>query len=95
MDPVDECARLKTEIRRLQDRAEALREGLLRPRARLRSNRLEIMVKRRRRRVFNKDQLPEAILRDPRHWEERDSMAVTCREIPTFRAGNQDVVLIE
>lgn len=33
MDPVDVFARLKAEIKRLQDRAEVLREAFLRPRA--------------------------------------------------------------
>lgn len=95
MDPVDEFARLKAEIRRLQDRAEVLREGFLRPGARLRSNRFEVTVKRQKRRVFNKDRLPEAVLADPRYWDERESEVVTCREIATFRAGDPDIVLIE
>lgn len=67
MDPVDEFARLKAEIKRLQDRAEVLREGFLRPGARLRSNRFEVTVKRQKRRVFHKDRLPEAVLADPRY----------------------------
>lgn len=95
MDPVDEFARLKTEIRRLQDRAEALREGFLRPGARLRSNRFEITVKRQKRRLFNKDRLPEAVLTDPRYWDERESEVVICHEIASFRAGDPDIVLVE
>jgi hypothetical protein len=95
MDPVDEFARLKAEIKRLQDRAEALREGFLRPGARLRSNRFEITVKRSRRRLFQKDRLPEAVLSDPRYWEERESEIVSCHEISTFRGGDEDIVLIE
>ncbi|WP_155523096.1 hypothetical protein [Tabrizicola thermarum] len=95
MDPVDEFARLKAEIRRLQDRAEALREGFLKPGARLRSNRFEITVKRQKRRVFVKERLPESVLADPRYWEERESEVVTCHEITTFRAGDPDIVLIE
>jgi hypothetical protein len=95
MDPVDEFARLKAEIKRLQDRAEVLREGFLRPGARLRSNRFEVTVKRQKRRVFAKDRLPEAVLADPRYWEERESEVVTCHEIASFRAGDPDIVLIE
>lgn len=95
MDPVDEFARLKAEIRRLQDRAEVLREAFLRPGARLRSNRYEITVKRQKRRLFNKDRLPEALLGDPRYWEERESEVVTCHEITSFRAGDEDIVLVE
>lgn len=95
MDPVDEFARLKAEIKRLQDRAEVLRAGFLRPGARLRSNRFEISVKQMRRRVFLKERLPEAILADPRYWEERESEVVTCHEITTFRAGDLDIVLVE
>ena len=95
MDPVDEFARLKAEIRRLQDRAEVLREGFLRPGARLRSNRFEITVKRQKRRVFLKDRLPETVLADPRYWEKRESEVVTCHEIPSLRAGEEDIVLVE
>lgn len=93
MDPVDEFARLKAEIKRLQDRAEVLREGFLRPGARLRSNRFEITVKRQKRRVFAKDRLPEAVLADPRYWEERESEVVTCRALD--RRADEDIVLIE
>lgn len=93
MDPVDEFARLKAEIRRLQDRADALRDVFLRPGARLRSNRFEITVKRARRRVFNKDRLPQAVLEDPRYWEERESEVVTCR--PLSSAAGDDIILIE
>jgi len=95
MDPVDEFARLKAEIRCLQDRAEVLREGFLRPGARLRSNRFEVTVKRQKRRVFLKDRLPEAVLANPQYWEERESEVVTCREIADSRAGDEDIVLIE
>jgi hypothetical protein len=73
MDPVDEFAQLKAEIRRLQDRADALRDGFLRPGARLRSNRIEITIKRQKRRLFVRDRLPEAILADPRYWDERQA----------------------
>jgi hypothetical protein len=95
MDPVDEFARLKAEIKRLQDRAEVLRDGFLRPGARLRSNRFEITVKRSKRRLFQKDRLPEAVLSDPRYWEERESEIVTCHEITTFRAGEAEIVVVE
>jgi hypothetical protein len=95
MDPVDEFARLKDDIRRLQDRADALRAGFLQPGARLRSNRFEITVRRQKRRVFNKDRLPATVLEDPRYWEERESEAVLCREISTFRAGDEDIRLVE
>jgi hypothetical protein len=81
MDPVDEFARLKAEIKRLQDRAEVLREGFLRPGARLRSNRFEVTVKRQKRRVFQKERLPEAVPSDPRYW------------ITTFRAGDPDILV--
>lgn len=81
MDPVDEYARLKTEVRRLQDRLEALREGFLRPGARLRSNQYEVQVRRQKRRVFLKDRLPQEVLADPRYWEERENEVVTFREL--------------
>jgi hypothetical protein len=95
MNPVDEFARLKDDIRRLQDRADALRAGFLQSGARLRSNRFEITVRRQKRRVFNKDRLPATVLEDPRYWEERESEAVLCREISTFRAGDEDIRLVE
>jgi chromatin segregation and condensation protein Rec8/ScpA/Scc1 (kleisin family) len=95
MDPVDEYARLKAEIRRLQDRAEVLRESFLRPAARLRSNRFEIVIKRQKRRLFQKDRLPAAMLADPRFWEERESEVVTCHEITGVNGTDEDIVLIE
>jgi hypothetical protein len=81
MDPVDEYARLKSEVRRLQDRLEALRQGFLRPGARLRSNQYEVQVRRQKRRVFVKDRLPSEVLTDPRYWEERESEVVTFRPL--------------
>lgn len=81
MDPVDEYARLKTEVRRLQDRLEVLREGFLRPGARLRSNQYEVQVRRQKRRVFLKDRLPAEVLADPRYWEERENEVVTFRAL--------------
>ena len=93
MDPVDEFARLKAEIRRLQDRGDALRAGFLQPGVRLRSNRFEVTVKRQKRRVFLKERLPGHVLADPQYWEERESEIVTCHEISSFRAG--DIVLVE
>lgn len=95
MDPLEEFAWLKAEIKRLQDRADVLREGFLRPGARLRSNRFEVVVKRQRRKVFQKDRLPAAVLADPRYWEKRESEVVTCHEISSFRSGDPDIVLIE
>lgn len=94
MDPIDEYARLKAEIRRLQDRAEVLRAGFLRPGARLRSNRFEVTVRRAKRRVFDKDRLPPEVLADPRYWDERESEIVTCREI-TPSGPEEDILLIE
>lgn len=95
MDPVDEFARLKADIRRLQDRADALRAGFLKPGARLRSNRFEVTVKRQKRHVFLKERLPEHVLADPQYWEERETEVVTCREISGLRTGDEDIVLIE
>ncbi len=95
MDPIDEFARIKAEIKRLQVRADVLRDSFLRPGARLRSNQFEITIKRQKRRVFSKDRLPEAVLADPRYWEERENEVVTCQEIATFRAGDRDIILVE
>lgn len=95
MNPVDEFAQLKEDIRRLQDRADVLRSQFLHPGARLRSNRFEITVKRQKRRVFNRDRLPQEILADPRYWDERETEVVTCREIAAVRDRDDDIVLIE
>ena len=95
MDPVDEFARLKEEIRRLQDRADLLRAGFLAPGARLRSNRFEITIRHQRRRLFNKSLLPPEVLADPRYWEERETEVVTCREIAGTPGGKDAFLLIE
>lgn len=95
MDPVDEYARLKTEVRRLQDRLEALREGFLRPGARLRSNQYEVQVRRQKRRVFLKDRLPADVLADPRYWEERENEVVTFRALGPPVMGWQDPRAVE
>lgn len=89
MDPVDEFAWLKSEVRRLQDRLEVLREGFLKPGARLRSNQYEVQVRRQRRRVFLKDHLPPEILSDPRFWEERESEVVTYRALGRWACEDQ------
>ncbi len=81
MDPVEEFARLKDAIRALEDRAQALRASFLKPGARLRSNRHQVDVKHQKRRVFQKDRLPAAILDDPRFWEETATTVVSVREI--------------
>ena len=94
MDAVDEFAWLKAEIRRLQDRADQLRDAFLKPGARLRSNRFEVTVKRQTRRVFNKDRLPKAVLADPRYWDERSSEVVTCQALSSA-AAEDDIVLVE
>jgi hypothetical protein len=92
MDSVEEYARLKAEIRRLEGWVEVLREGFLQPGARLRSNRWEITIKRQKRRVFVRDGLPATILADPRYWEERENEVVLCHEISTFRAGEPHMI---
>ena len=42
MDPADAFAQLKSEIRRLEDRAQVLRDDFVKPGMRLRSNRFEV-----------------------------------------------------
>ena len=79
MDPVDAYAKLKSDIRVLEDQAAALREGFLRPGARLRSNQHEVVIRQQSRRVFQKDLLPVVVLNDPRYWLETTSAIVTVR----------------
>lgn len=92
MDPVDEFARLKNEIRTLEERANLLRAGFLAPGARLRSNQHEVVVRSQKRRVFQKDRLPPAILNDPRYWDETQAEVVTVRSLSSapLRAAHRD-----
>ena len=81
MDPIDEFAHLRAEIRRLEERAEVLRAELLHPGARRRSNLHEIVVKDQLRRTFQKELLPPEILRSPRFWKESRCQVVQLREL--------------
>lgn len=81
MNAIDEYVALRERIRMMQDRAEVLREGFLRPNARLRSNQAEVLVKLQNRRVFLRDRLPQTILADPTYWEERQTAVVTTRSL--------------
>ena len=98
MDPVDLYAKLKSEIRALEDQAAALREALLRPGARLRSNQHEVTIRQQTRRVFQKDLLPSEVLNNPRYWAETSSAVVTVSPLAAqskVLKDNDDVVLIE
>lgn len=95
MDPVDEFARLKDDIRNLQDRVDHLRAGFLQPGARLRSNQFEVQVRRQKRMVFNRDRLPPDILTNPDYWDLRESEVVTCRPLSPAGGDDEDIVLIE
>jgi hypothetical protein len=98
MDPVDHYAKLKSDIRALEDQANALRASFLRPGARLRSNQFEVAVRKQRRRVFQKDLLPPQVLNDPRYWSETESVVVTLNALGSVDKPlktNDDPVLIE
>lgn len=81
MDPIDEFADLRAEIRRLEDRAEVLRTDLLRPGARRRSNLHEVVIKDQVRKTFQKDLLPPEILTAPRYWRTSRCQVVQVREL--------------
>jgi hypothetical protein len=81
MDPIDEFARLKAEIQHLQYRAATLREQLLQPGARRRSNLHEIVIKDQVRRSFQPDLLPPELRNSPRMWTESHVQVVTVQEI--------------
>lgn len=81
MDPVEEFARVKAQIKTPEDRAAILRAGFLSSGTRLRSNQHEVVVRRQSRRVFQKDLLPPAILDDPRYWSEIISETVSIRSL--------------
>lgn len=94
MHPVDEYARLKAEIRVLQDRADQLRDGFLEPDAKLRSNQTEVVLKTQTRRLFLKERLPSDILQNPVYWEDRQSSVVTLRSLQPA-AEEEDILLLE
>ena len=81
MDPIDEFARLRAEILRLEERASTLRAELLRPCARRRSNLYEVVVKDRARSNFQTCLLPPEPLRSPRCWQEQRCQVVQLREL--------------
>ena len=75
MHPVDEYAQLKSEIKRLQTRANELRDGFLSGEV-LQSNVFIIEVREQARRILLRDCLPDEILQDPQYWEIRRSPIV-------------------
>ena len=81
MDPVDEFARLRVEIRALEARAEALRAELLRPGAWLRSNLHEVVIKDQVRRTFQRDLLPPEVLWSAGYWKESRCQVVQVLEL--------------
>lgn len=97
MNPVDEFAKLRAEIQVLEGRATVLRDGFLRPGARLRSNGFEVVVKHQWRRLFQKDRLPPAVLNDPSYWLEDVSPIVTVKALGASKttARTDDFDLIE
>ena len=98
MDAVDHYAKLKSEIRGLEEQAATLRAAFLRPGARLRSNQHEVVIRRQSRRVFQKDLLPPAVLNDPRYWSETLSEVVMVRpmgDLSNMLKSNDEIVLIE
>ena len=99
MDPVDEFARLRAEIKRLEAREAVLRSAMLRPGARLRSNLHEVVIKDQVRQTFQKDLLPPEFLQSPRFWKESRCQVVTVRELtdegPMLRRAVPGSVAIE
>ena len=96
MNPVDEFARIRAEIQTLEIREKVLRDGFLRPDARLRINGFEVIVKTQPRRVFQKARLPAMILNDPSYWLESVSKVVTVKALgmtnPTKTADDFDLI---
>jgi hypothetical protein len=68
MDIVEQYAKLRAAIVELEHQAEALRQKLLRPGARLCGNRHEVIVRLQTERVLKTELLPPEILNDPRFW---------------------------
>ena len=88
MNPVDEFARIRAELKTMKAREQELRHSFLNG-GRLRSNAHEVVIKTQRRRVFLRERLPAPVLNDPNMWEERETPIVT------VQALDDDVVLIE
>lgn len=91
MDPVDEFAGLKAQIRQRTARMTQLRAAFLREGAQLRSGRSEVVIRHQQRRVFVKERLPAEILANPAYWETRVSPVVTTRalKVAGSRAAGQ------
>ncbi len=81
MELVDEFAAVRAEIQRLETRAEALRQALLEPGVRLRSNRNEVVLRHSTRRSFQRDLLPPELLNAPRFWKESRLVTVSVRPL--------------
>ena len=98
MDPVDTYAKLKSDIRALEEQAAALRATFLRPGARLRSNRYEVVIRQQTRRTFQKDLLPAEVLNDPRYWVETSSEVVLVHSLetqPKALKNNDEIIMVE
>lgn len=81
MDLVDEFAQVRAEIRVLEDRAAKLRDELLKPGVRLRSNQHEVILRKSTRRSFQKELLPPEFLNAPRFWRQSEQVTVFVRPI--------------
>jgi hypothetical protein len=81
MDLVDEFAQVRAAIRALEDRAATLREELLKPGVRLRSNRNEVVVRKSIRRSFQKELLPPELLNAARFWKDCEQVTVLVRPL--------------
>ena len=92
MDPVEEFAEIRAQIKALKTREEALRSLFISDDIRRKSNSHEVVIRETKRRIFLKDKLPAEILDDPQYWEERSSKIVT---IKSLRAKSDNIDLID
>jgi len=81
MDPEEEFAEIKALISALKLREQELREGFLRPNCRLKSNQHAVTVRHQKRKVFQKDMLPDVVLNHPTYWREITSPIVTIKSM--------------
>lgn len=96
MDPIEEFAAIKHQIRVPEERAAVLRAQFLEPGVRLRSNRHEVVVRDQSRQVFLRDKLPAEVLANPRDCSLTRSTRVSVRALGASRADtDRDLVLIE
>lgn len=96
--PADELSLIRAEMRRLRTREQELRDGFVSGDLPSIGSIARIEVRHQQRRVFQRDLLPPAVLRDDRYWTTRVSPVVTLTEREDHwveEVDPDDIVVIE